>query len=312
MLQLSEIQFPLGARSSSVWVIHDGHETLLFDSGCYGDSEAFIEPGIQQLGISPDSVTCVVASHPDVDHFGGASYWQKRNGAKVIANTLDAPLMEKHSTYLSERGDEFSLEYGLSETPENLEWLRTHGADVTIDTKLESDTEYLIGDDRIQILHIPGHSRGHLGVSEPKSKILLISDAVLGAYVPYADGSPSFPPTYRFVESYVKSIQRIQSLDFETLATAHYGKFDRESAEVFLQQSLEFTHSLEQAVLSVLSDSPANLSEIVRRVDLCFGDWPKPTARTALAQPVFGHLEVLENRGLVQKQKEEVFAWVRV
>ena len=65
-------------------------------------------------------------------------------------------------------------------------------------------------------------------------------------------------------------------------------------------------------MLSVLSDSPANLSEIVRRVDLCFGDWPKPTARTALAQPVFGHLEVLENRGLVQKQKEEVFAWVRV
>ncbi|MEY3335774.1 MAG: hypothetical protein RL566_697 [Actinomycetota bacterium] len=312
MLKLSEIQFPLGERNSSIWALHDGRETLLFDSGCSGDSEEFIEPLLRRLGISPDSVNCVIASHPDVDHFGGAGYWQKRNGAKVIAHSLDAPLMEKHETFLSERGDEFSKEYGLSEIPQTLEWLRTNGADVKVDTKLDGDFEYFLGDDKIQILHIPGHSRGHLGLFEPETKTLLISDAVLGSSVPYADGSPSFPPTYRFVDSYVKTIQRIKTLDFETLATAHYGKFDRESAGVFLQESLEFTYSLEQAVLSVLSSSPCKLSEIVRLVDTRFGAWPKPTAATALAQPVFGHLEVLEARGVIKKEKKDVYVWVRV
>lgn len=312
MLQMSEIKFPLGERNSSVWALTSNGETVLFDSGCRGDAQNHIESALERLGIEPESVKAVIASHPDVDHFGGAIYWQQKFGAKVVAHRLDAALMESHQVFLEQRGNEFSRDFQVSESEEGLEWLLENGAELSVDLVLDSEEEYQIGDDLIQIIHLPGHSRGHLGVYEPKSKTVLISDAVLGAYVPFSDGSPSFPPTYRFVQSYLETIQRLMGLDFERLATAHYGTFSRQDGMKFLQDSLDFAAEVENSVLRAIKGTRRTLPEILNFVDAEVGLWPKPSSFAALAFPVFGHLESLEKKGLVLRTKGEPIAWLEV
>jgi len=312
MLTISEIKFPLGERSSSVWALTSKGDTVLFDSGCRGDAETQIQPALMRLGIKPASVRAVIASHPDVDHFGGASYWQQKFAAQVVAHRFDAALMESHEVFLEQRANEFSKEFQVAESDEGLQWLRENGAEISINQAIDFETEYQIGEDLIHIIHLPGHSRGHLGVYEPKSKMVLISDAVLGAYVPYSDGSPSFPPTYRFVESYIQTIQRLMSMDFECLATAHYGSFSRQDGMQFLQQSLEFETELENSVLRAISVATKTLPEILELVDNDIGLWPKPASPAALAFPVFGHLEFLEKKGLVQRTKGDPIAWNQI
>jgi glyoxylase-like metal-dependent hydrolase (beta-lactamase superfamily II) len=257
-------------------------------------------------------VRAVIASHPDVDHFGGASYWQQKFAAQVVAHRFDAALMESHEVFLEQRANEFSKEFQVAESDEGLQWLRENGAEISINQAIDFETEYQIGEDLIHIIHLPGHSRGHLGVYEPKSKMVLISDAVLGAYVPYSDGSPSFPPTYRFVQSYLETIQRLMGLDFECLATAHYGTFSREDGMKFLQDSLDFAAELEDSVLRAIRRTKRTLPEILNFVDAEVGLWPKPASFAALAFPVFGHLEFLEKKGLARRTKGEPIAWLEV
>ena len=168
------------------------------------------------------------------------------------------------------------------------------------------------GEDQIKVLHLPGHSRGHLGVLDVKTRTLLISDAVLGSYVPYADGSPSFPPTYRFVKSYLQTIQRLLLLDFDSLGTAHYGTFSRQGGLRFLQESHDFALALETTIEGAIGNEPKTLPEIVEFVDSSTGLWPKPSSPAALAQPVFGHLEFLEEKEVIQRVKGSEIGWIKL
>lgn len=312
MLEISEIRFPLGERKSSVWALTSESQTLLFDSGCREDSKTHIEPALKGLGVNPRNVQAVIASHPDVDHFGGAIYWQQEYGAQIIAHRLDAALMENHETFLEQRGNEFSREFRISETEDGLRWLHENGSEVVVNQLIDRDMDYQLGEDQIKVLHLPGHSRGHLGVLDVKTRTLLISDAVLGSYVPYADGSPSFPPTYRFVKSYLQTIQRLLLLDFDSLGTAHYGTFSRQGGLRFLQESHDFALALETTIEGAIGNEPKTLPEIVEFVDSSTGLWPKPSSPAALAQPVFGHLEFLEEKEVIQRVKGSEIGWIKL
>jgi hypothetical protein len=130
-----------------------------------------------------------------------------------------------------------------------------------------------------------------------------VSDAVLGAAVPLADGSPAFPPTYRYVADYLATIDRIGQLAPERIITAHYGTFTGAQAADFLRTSREFVERLEDRVLADLRrHGPSSLAAVLTRINPIAGEWPAEGTEGALAFPVVGHLEDLEARGLVAEE----------
>jgi hypothetical protein len=120
--------------------------------------------------------------------------------------------------------------------------------------------------------------------------------------VPFADGSPAFPPTYRYVNSYRETIRRIAALPFRALLTAHYPRLDLSGDRAFLQQSLEFTTFVDESVLAILhgSDHGLTLAALLDELNPVLGTWPQDGRIPALAFPVMGHLEQLEADGAVQ------------
>ena len=167
-----------------------------------------------------------------------------------------------------------------------------------------------LGDREIAIWHIPGHSHGHLGIYDQTNDTLAVSDAILGDAVPLADGTPSFPPTYRHVDAYLATIERARALQPETLLTAHYGDYVGEQVPAFLNTTELFVRRMDDQVMAALQPEGQTLHEIVKKVNPAIATWPLEGTETALAFPVAGHLERARAAGFATMVDDEgIWRW---
>jgi glyoxylase-like metal-dependent hydrolase (beta-lactamase superfamily II) len=301
---LSLVDTALGDRLSTL-VLFSGAESILqLDTGIDGTTSAAVLPALERAGRRPEEVRHVVVSHCDVDHFGGvADAGRSLPNAEVVAHEADADAVEDYVVYESDRARGFRERYGWDEDPAVLEWCRSVTRSGAVHRRLSGEEEVDLGGRVVRVLHVPGHTRGHLAVHDPDTGTVAVSDAVLGAAVPLADGSPAFPPTYRYVADYRATLTRIGQLSPERLVTAHYGTFSGVDVERFLRESRSFTDRLEELVLGDLrGNGPSLLAEMLARLNRVAGPWPAVGTEGALAFPVVGHLEDLEGRGLVSEE----------
>lgn len=294
------IDAPLGARVSAMFLFVGSERSVLLDTGCAGDLATYILPALAEIGVARDSIEAVVVTHCDVDHSGGvADVHRYLPGASVIAHRLDADAMESLEAFESERSRSFRAVYGFDEEADSVAWMRSVAGFGPITRRVEGGEEINLGDRVLQILHVPGHSAGHLAVHDPSAGVLAISDAILGDAVPLADGSPAFPPTYRFEHSYLATIELVRSLAPPLLATAHYGVFEGAAVGRFLDTSRDFAQNLRRAVRDAVGAvrRGLRLGELVAELNETIGTWPREGTSQALAFPVVAHIEALVDDG---------------
>src|ERR1700682_4835888 len=153
-----------------------------------------------------------------------------------------------------------------------------------------------------------GPPYGPLAIFDPRSRALVVADAVLGDMVPHADGRPAFPPTYRYVESYLATISRCEALRPGVLLTAHYPPMPSDAARDFLARSRMFVEEVDEVVLDELDRAGApglTLHELLARANPRLGSWPSEGTEVALAFPVVGHLERLLGLGRIKAWRAE-------
>ena len=157
-----------------------------------------------------------------------------------------------------------------------------------------------LGGRSLEVLEVPGHSPGHIGLYEPEQRVALIGDAVLWSTVLTAAGDPAFPPTYRDLPAYRNTIRQTLDLAPEFLLTAHYRVMSGGGVQEFLRSSQIYTDLVETVITDVLDAArePVTLLEIIERGRDRLGPWPAEAAQY-LVYPVLGHLENLAARGLV-------------
>lgn len=299
----------LGERLSTLVLFAGTESVLQLDTGIDGTTSAAVVPALEGAGRRREEVRHVVVSHCDVDHFGGvADAARSLPSAEILAHRADADAVEDYAVYEARRARGFRERYGWDEDPAVLQWARSVTRSGAVHRRLSDDVHIDLGDRVVQILHVPGHTEGHLAVHDPETGTVAVSDAVLGAAVPLADGSPAFPPTYRYVADYRATVSRLVTLAPERIVTAHYGTFAGADVVRFLNESQLFTEHLEELVLADLRrNGPSVVADVLSRVNLVAGAWPVDGTEGALAFPVVGHLEDLEGRGLVV---EEAGLWI--
>lgn len=295
------IDTPLGERYASLYLLVGDDAVLLYDTGIDGTTPAHVLPALEHLGITPFAVSTVVVSHCDVDHFGGVADARAAfPAARIVAGAGDLPLIEDYSRYVSERARGFLGRYGWDEDPAVLDWCRSVTREAPLDGAASDGEVVSLGGGRDAVIReVPGHSAGHLAVEVPWADAVLVADAVLGASVDLADGTPAFPPTYRYVDDYRATIARLQAWDRELLLTAHYPTMRGDAARAFLACSAEFTDRLDALLVAELQAEPGGLTfaELLARLNPKAGDWPVEGTAGALAFPVAGHLERLVGQG---------------
>ena len=299
---LYRVDAPLGERFASLYLLVGADGVLLFDTGIDGMIPGHVLPAISDLGIGPEQVIAVVVSHCDVDHFGGVSDAREQfPNARILAHARDRAAIENFHIFLNERARGFVINYGLDEEPAVLDWSRSVVRETKLDGTVDEGDRIDLGNREAVVWHVPGHSRGQLAIEAPWANAIMVSDAVLGTSVNLADGTPSFPPTYRYVDDYLATIERLEHAGHELLLTAHYPVFRGREAADFLAESRAFVQRLEALVSGVLADHGAlTLAELLAIVNPQAGAWPKDGTAKALAFPVVGHLERMLAAGTIE------------
>jgi len=301
---LFRIDTPLAGRIVSVYVVSGDDGALMFDTGVRGTIPKYVLPALASVGIAAEAIETVVISHCDIDHFGGISDVREHlPGARIIAHPEDRPAMQDFDVFLRERGQGFSEEYALDESDDVIDWMRDLTGAGPLDDDAHEGQRFKLGGIEAIVWHVPGHTRGHTAIEVPEASAILVSDAVLGSSVNLADGTPAFPPTYRYVSPYRETIARLVDAQHNLLLTAHYPTMEGGLAADFLDESASFVNHLEQLILDSFASQGTELTlqYLLTHLNATAGAWPADGTEGALAYPVAGHLEDLNARGLIRR-----------
>jgi glyoxylase-like metal-dependent hydrolase (beta-lactamase superfamily II) len=306
------IETPLGERVNCVYLFAGTRAALLFDTAIAPEVTAHVVPYLHRTGVEPARIRYVVNSHCDWDHHGGnGAVRDLAPAAALCCHELDRPLIEDADLLFARRYDELAAD-GITEPAQTRPFVAANTRQVPMDIGLSGGERFFLGSGwSVDLLHTPGHSRGHVSIYDPRSRSAVVGDAVLGNAVPLADGRPAFPPTYRYLDTYLATIQRLQGIAPDRLLTAHYPVLSGPEVAEFLGETRAFADRVEAALRRELVAAPLTMLALTERLGPLLGHWPAEASRF-LSQPLLAHLERLERYRLVSRSLEDrrtAYAW---
>ena len=290
---IHRIESDLGARFMCQFILVGEDRTVLVDTGIAGTPEEVIIPYLEEIGLSLEDIDEVIISHADVAHCGGNRALKERHPSLWFScGEPDRAYIETKKVMLAEIS-RWSEPYGVGPDEDSLDWIRRElGGDSPIDAGLRGGETMRLGPDRrIEILHLPGHTLGHLGIWDPKNNAAIIIDAALETGIYDREKNRLIPPRYFDATQYQSTIRKLQTLRPEHLLTAHYPPMQGEEAHDFLDRSLSFTEQVHRVVNEGLRDGTTDLWELTKRADAELG--PYPEFMTELGAGVRAHLAIL-------------------
>ena len=260
------------------YVLAGSARTVLVDTGLPHTPGGAIAPYLQSIGLGLDAIDEVLISHADNDHCGGnRALRDLQPRARFACHELDRRWIESNAALVAENYL-WHEEHGFEEPDEagRAELHASCGGDAPIDEGLRGGETLRLADDwRVEILHLPGHSPGHIGVWDPRSRAAIVIDAMLERGIHSRAGELLIPPRIYDLRAYRETIARVRALEPELLLTAHWPVFDAAAARDFLDRSLAFTAELERAVREEIAAGTTELWPLTQRMNDRFGPYPE-------------------------------------
>lgn len=292
----------LGGRNVFQYLLaSEGREELLLvDTGTTHTPREVILPALRRLGLSAEALRVVLVTHPDLDHQGGlAAIADLCPRAITACGFADRALVGRPEQLLQDRYQPYLEEHGLGYDADEERWMRAHyGAPTELALTLAGGEVLNVGDRELQVLHVPGHSAGHLALFEPGTGLLFSSDAVHHTGCPGGDGEPALCPTYEEVDAYLDSIETLGRLGPSELHSGHWPVRTGTQVAEFLRESREFVDRVDAVLLERL-ERPATLAQLCEAVQRAAGPWRSEPGMLRFA--VHGHLRRLVRLGAAER-----------
>jgi len=208
---------PLDGRRLALALIVGDRGAVVVDTGIAPTPTRLVLPALAELGLAPGDVRFIVITHSDIDHSGGlGAMLDACPAATAVAHRLDIPWIEDVELLIEERYRGLRDAHGIDQGEEFLRWVRASDTSGSVQLGVVGGEALRLGGGReLELVHVAGHSRGHLAVIEHDTRTGLIGDAVFGAATPALDGSPAVAPGYYDVAAYLDTIARLQELELD-------------------------------------------------------------------------------------------------
>jgi glyoxylase-like metal-dependent hydrolase (beta-lactamase superfamily II) len=294
-----QIQSIFGGRNLFQYLFV-GDKVVLIDSGIAETPEKVIFPYMDGLKISPQRLALAVTTHPDVDHQGGNDAIKRfAPAAWLSCGEADRAMVEDPQTLFDRRYNYMRKEH---EVGFGLESLPLAGKKRRMDVTFSGGETIRLADDwSLDVLHVPGHSHGHLALYDRKHKAVYASDALHGRGCPKADGSMGIPVTYYYVDVYLSTLRYFESLDLDVFYSGHFPAMRGDEITNFIAESRQTVELFDRVILRDLGKHPEGLTmeQLIESVANAIGDWPRDTWMLAMF-PVKGHLDRLEQQAKIR------------
>jgi glyoxylase-like metal-dependent hydrolase (beta-lactamase superfamily II) len=276
-----------------------GERRLLLDAGCAGTVHQFIVPFLEGMGLSLLDLDVLVVTHCDLDHQGGAHALKRVNPSLwVTCGALDLPLVADPEALIARRYQAYADLHGIAPDEGTLDWMRREsGGPVRVDVGWSGGEVLSLGPDwTVRILHVPGHSAGHLAVYDERSGALFGGDCLQGSVYVGLDGTPKLCPTYTHVDEYLATADQVESLAPRELHGCHWPAARGDEVSAFLAETRDYVAHVDGLVRACLTE-PLTLKALIACVNgRLDAPWPDEVA-PELVYSVHGHAERLVAHG---------------
>ena len=157
---------PFGENMYILWD-EASREAVVVDPGMMRDSER--EMVTKFIDDHKLSVKHILLTHLHVDHITSARWLADKTGADVCGSVLDNQLGQE----LPDQVAHFRINIEVEP--------------LTVDRNLADGDTIQLGDETIQVLHVPGHSPGGLAFYLPQSALLISGDTIFNGSVGRTD-----------------------------------------------------------------------------------------------------------------------------
>lgn len=170
----------------------------------------------------PGTVEAILLTHEHRDHVGGAVALSRHLGVPIWAHAECAARV-----------------------------------DFGVDRHLEDGEVIDLGEHALDVLHTPGHARGHLCYVDRASRTAIVGDMVAGL------GTILIEPGDGDLKVYLEQLARLRDLEPSALLPSHGPALG--GPRFTLQRYIDHRLMREDKVLAALADGPLNVSGIVKR-----------------------------------------------
>jgi len=138
---------------------------VLIDTG-FQTQRTLLERKLEEAGCKPGRLRLILMTHGDTDHVGNSAYLHQKYGAPTAIHAIDAPMVEQGNMGVNRKPkpDRMSLLFKLltlfTKRLAEKHPLEKFKPDLLVDESFELGTYGL----EAKVLHIPGHSKGSIGV----------------------------------------------------------------------------------------------------------------------------------------------------
>jgi glyoxylase-like metal-dependent hydrolase (beta-lactamase superfamily II) len=193
----------------NTWHVRGRERDLLIDTGMgVGDLRS-------AMGRLVDRPILAVATHTHFDHVGSHHQFPERACHKAEADILTNPTSANTVADLMADGSIRALPYPDYRIAEY------HIAAAPPSRILNEGDVIDLGDRVFEVLHLPGHSPGSIGLWERATGIFFSGDAVY-------DGELLDKLYHSDIDRYVETMRRLRELPVRVVHCGHYGSFDRD------------------------------------------------------------------------------------
>ena len=273
-----------------------GERNLLLDAGCATTVAESLLPYLGALGLGPRDLDLLVITHSDLDHQGGAHALAAANPDLMVAcGALDRELVSDPDAIIARRYDGFWRDHGIRYDAEATAWIREMcGPAQPVDQVFAGGETVELGHgSELRVLHVPGHSPGHIALQDTRTGALFSGDCVQGSVYLGRDGTPKLCPTYTHVDPYLQTIDLIESIAPSELHGCHWPAARGAEVAAFLDESRGYVEHVDGLVRTCFAEAPEGLTllELIECVNERLDEPWEPGLAQELVYSLHGHAE---------------------
>ena len=222
------IEIPDGGGFSCVFLAGPEKKRLIIDTSLPENAPRLIAT-LESNRVAPGDIAGIVITHGHHDHYGGARALKEWTTAPLMAHAHTAAQME----------------------------------DVPVDKPLSEGDRIEAGGLALEVLHLPGHDEGELGLWEATRRYIFVGDLIQGGF----DASGNWLGLFTDIVKQRKSLKRVMDLKPSWLLKGHRIARTGDLIVKDLNSALHRLDLIESVVLEILSDRAAHsVPEITKAV----------------------------------------------
>ena len=218
---------PYAVGPANVYVLL-GDPVALFDCGPNTPAaENALMAGLARIGVRPDQIGLMVVSHGHPDHYGLAPRIQELSGSRILigqhdlAKITDRSMLVATGRLLLQEGMpmETLLSMGGRDASMGATRRRVHGAET-----LSGGERLSFGSFDLDVLHLPGHTAGHVCLWHEPTGVLFSGDTLLPDISPnpLLEPDPLDPAERRrSLVEYLRSLERLEAMPLSSVHPGH-------------------------------------------------------------------------------------------